>query len=196
MIRRHPDLLALIVALAGALAVVAFLLGDLLLSRERELELGAERIEHFGVMFGEHTARTYEAVDILLREIATDLSSNHHDWPTWEASRGWTYIAERHTRPLPQLRDLVIFSRDGEQRFISTYFPPPRINVRDRPYFTALEQGTSVTSFGPFIGRGLGRLLQGHRALRNGRAGRNGRSGQQRAPHRQCDFVLVIHRSS
>ena len=157
MIRRRPDLLALIVALAGALAVVAFLLGDLLLSRERELELGTERIEHFGVMFGEHTARTYEAVDILLREIATDLSSNRQDWPTWEASRGWTYIAERHTRPLPQLRDLVIFSRDGEQRFISTYFPPPRINVRDRPYFTALEQGTSVTSFGPFIGRNSGR---------------------------------------
>jgi len=157
MIRRHPDLLALIVALAGALAVVAFLLGDLLLSRERELELGAERIEHFGVMFGEHTARTYEAVDILLREIATDLSSNRQDWPTWEASRGWTYITERHTRSLPQLRDLVIFNRDGEQRFISTYFPPPRINVRDRPYFTALEQGTSVTSFGPFIGRNSGR---------------------------------------
>ncbi len=157
MIRRHPDLLALIVALAGALAVITFLLGDLLLSRERELELGTERIEHFGVMFGEHTARTYEAVDILLREIATDLSSNHYDWPTWEASRGWTYITERHTRSLPQLRDLVIFSRDGEQRFISTYFPPPRINVRDRPYFIALEQGTSVTSFGPFIGRNSGR---------------------------------------
>ncbi len=88
MIRRHPDLLALIVALAGALAVITFLLGDLLLSRERELELGTERIEHFGVRCGEHTARTYEAVDILLREIATDLSSNHYDWPTWEASRG------------------------------------------------------------------------------------------------------------
>ena len=157
MIRRRPDLLALIVALAGTLAVVAFLLWDQFLSRERELDLGTARTEHSGVMLGEHTARTYEAVDILLRDIATDLSSNHQDWASWEASRGWTYVAERHTRSLPQLRDLIIFDRDGEQRFISTYFPPPRINVRDRPYFIALEQGTSVTSFGPFIGRNSGR---------------------------------------
>ena len=157
MIRRRPDLLALIVALAGTLAVVAFLLWDQFLSRERELDLGTARTEHFGAMLGEHTARTYEAVNILLREIANDLSSNHQDWASWEASRGWTYVAERHTRSLPQLRDLIIFDRDGEQRFISTYFPPPRINVRDRPYFIALEQGTSATSFGPFIGRNSGR---------------------------------------
>jgi signal transduction histidine kinase len=172
MIRRRPDLLALIVALASTLAVVAFLLGDLLLSRERELELGTARTEQFGTMIGEHTARTHEALDIMLREIATDLSSNHQDWPTWEASRGWTYVAERHTRSLPQLRDLVIFDRDGEQRFISTYFPPPRINVRDRPYFIALEQGTSATSFGPFIGRNSGRYTYAL-ARRIDDAGRN-----------------------
>ena len=157
MIRRRPDLLALIVAVTGTLAVVAFLLGDLLLSREREIDLGTARTEHFGTMLAEHTARTYEALDILLREIASDLSSNHPEWPTWESSRGWSYVAERHTRSLPQLRDLIIFGRDGEERFISTYFPPPRINVRDRPYFTAPEQGPSATSFGPFTGRNSGR---------------------------------------
>ncbi|MGB4914315.1 MAG: ATP-binding protein [Candidatus Dechloromonas phosphoritropha] len=157
MIRRRPDLLALIVAVTGTLAVVAFLLGDLLLSREREIDLGTARTEHFGTMLAEHTARTYEALDILLREIASDLSSNHPEWPTWEPSRGWSYVAERHTRSLPQLRDLIIFGRDGEQRFISTYFPPPRVNVRDRPYFIALEQGKLTTSFGPFIGRISGR---------------------------------------
>ncbi len=157
MIRRRPDLLALTVALASTLAVVVFVLGDLLLSRERELEFGMARTREFGTMLGEHTARTHEALDILLREIASDLSNNHQDWPTWEASRGWAYVAERHTGSLPQLRDLVIFDRDGEQRFISTYFPPPRINIRDRPYFVALEQGTSAITFGPFIGRNSGR---------------------------------------
>jgi len=157
MIRRRPDLLALIVALASALAVVAFVVGDLLLSRERELDLGAARTEQFATMLGEHTARTYEALDILLREIASDLSSNHQEWTTWEASRGWAYVAERHTRSLPQLRDLIIFDRDGDQRFISTYFPPPRINVRDRPYFVALRQGSAAITFGPFIGRISGR---------------------------------------
>lgn len=157
MIRRRPDLLALIIALASTLIVVAFVVGDLLLSRERELDLGAARTEHFGIMMGEHTGRSYGAIDILLREVATDLSDHHQGWLTWEARRGWTYVAERHTRSLPQLRDLVIFDRDGEQRFISTFFPPQPINVRDRPYFIALEQGTSKTSFGPFIGRISGR---------------------------------------
>lgn len=157
MIRRRPDLLALIVALASALAVVAFVLGDLLLSRERELELGIARTREFGTMLGEHTARTYEAMDILLREIASDLSTNHQEWPTWEAGRGWTYIAERHTRSLPQLRNLIIFDRDGELRFMSAYFPSERVNVRDRPYFVALEQGAAAISFGPFIGRISGR---------------------------------------
>lgn len=157
MIRRRPDLLALIVALAGTLAVVAFVVGDVLLSRQRELDLGAARAEQFATMLGEHTARTYEALDILLREIASDLSGNHPEWPTWEAGHGWSYIAEHHTRSLPQLRDLILFDRDGEQRFISTYFPPPRVNVRDRPYFVALEQGSPATTFGPYIGRNSGR---------------------------------------
>ena len=71
MIRRRPDLLALIFALIGTLAVVAVFISDLVLSRERELEQGERRVQHFGVMVGEHTARTFEAVDIQLREIAS-----------------------------------------------------------------------------------------------------------------------------
>jgi len=172
MIRRRPDLLALIVALVSTLAIVAFVLGNLILSRDRELDLGIARTGYFGAMLGEHTARTFDALDILLREVATDLSNHRQDWPAWEASRGWTYVAERHTRSLPQLRDLAIFDRDGEQRFISTFFPPPRVNIRDRPYFIALEQGTSKTSFGPFIGRNSGRYTYAL-ARRIDDAGRN-----------------------
>ncbi len=157
MIRRRPDLLALIFALIGTLAVVAVFISDLVLSRERELEQGERRVQHFGVMVGEHTARTFEAVDIQLREIASDLSENHANWHDWEPKRGWEYLAQRHTRNLPQLRDLILFDRVGEQRFISTYFPSPRINVRDRPYFVALEQGDRAATFGPYIGRNSGR---------------------------------------
>ena len=74
MIRRRPDLLAIVVALIGTLAVAAAFLGDLLLSRESEIAAGERRVQEFGIMLGEHTARSFEAVDILLREIATDLS--------------------------------------------------------------------------------------------------------------------------
>ncbi|WP_153146697.1 ATP-binding protein [Dechloromonas sp. H13] len=157
MIRRRPDLLALIVALAGTLAVVAVFISDLMLSREREMAQGERRVQHFGMMLGEHTARTFEAVNILLREIATDLSENHTEWDSWQPSRGWEYLATRHSRNLPQLRDLILFDRAGEQRFISTYFPSPRINVRDRPYFVALELGDAAATYGPYIGRNSGR---------------------------------------
>ena len=58
---------------------------------------------------------------------------------------------------MPQLRDLILFDRVGQQHFISTYFPSPRINVRDRPYFVALEQGDRAATFGPYIGRNSGR---------------------------------------
>ena len=88
MIRRRPDLLAIVVALIGTLAVAAAFLGDLLLSRESELAAGEQRVQEFGIMLGEHTARSFEAVDILLREIATDLSEHHHDWHSWDSSRG------------------------------------------------------------------------------------------------------------
>lgn len=157
MNRRRPDLLALIVALAGTLAVAAVFISDQALSRERELENGERRVQHFGTMVGEHTARTFEAVDILLREIATDLNENRHDWENWTPAYGWEYLAKRHSRTLPQLRDLILFGRNGDQRFISTYFPSPRINVRDRPYFIALEGGETATTFGPYIGRNSGR---------------------------------------
>jgi signal transduction histidine kinase len=157
MIRRRPDLLAIVVALLGTLAVAAAFLGDLLLSRESELAAGERRVQEFGVMLGEHTARSFEAVDILLREIAADLSDKPHDWERWDQRRGYEYLAKRHSRSLPQLRDLILFDRQGLQRFISTYFPTPRINVRDRPYFVALEQGQAATTFGPYIGRNSGR---------------------------------------
>lgn len=157
MIRRRPDLLALIVALVGTLIIVAVFISDLILSRERELAEGEQRVRHFGIMLGEHTARTFEAVDILLREIANDLSENHTGWHDWDPKRGWEYLAQRHSRSLPQLRDLILFDGTGQQHFISTYFPSPRINVRDRPYFAALENGDAAASFGPYIGRNSGR---------------------------------------
>ncbi|MGA9395680.1 MAG: ATP-binding protein [Azonexus sp.] len=157
MIQRRPDLAVLLVVLIGALAVVGAYVGDLIVSRERELTLGERRVEHFGIMIGEHTARSFESVDILLREIATDLSEDLHDWSSWQPSQGWSYLATRHSDTLPQLRDLILFDHEGQQRYISTYFPTPNINVRDRPYFATLERGQKSTTFGPYIGRNSGR---------------------------------------
>ena len=155
--RRKPETLALSVALAGTLVVLLVFLVDLALARHRDLEAGERRLQHFGMMMAEHTARTFEAVDVLLRETATDLSHSRRDWENWDPSKGWEYIAQRHSRAMPQLRDLIIFDRYGNQRFISTFFPAPHINVKDRPYFKALEEGAEAATFGPYIGRNSGR---------------------------------------
>ncbi|MGE5768896.1 MAG: ATP-binding protein [Betaproteobacteria bacterium] len=172
MIRRRPDLLALFVAIFGTVAVLLFFLGNLMLSRERELDAGERRIEQFGKMLGEHTARSLGAVDILLRGIAADLTDNHPDWEEWTPAYGWEYVAQRHAKSLPQLRDLIIFDREGNQRFISTYFPPPRINVRDRPYFVMLEAGQQSSTFGPYVGRNSGRYTYALAQRINDRQGR------------------------
>src|SRR5574343_1085347 len=157
MASRKPETLALTISLVGTVIVLLVFLADLVVARNRDLEAGERRLQHFGIMMAEHTARTFEAVDMLLRETATDLSHSRRDWEKWEASKGWEYIAQRHSRAMPQLRDLIIFDRLGNQRFISTFFPAPQINVRDRPYFIALENGAESASFGPYIGRNSGR---------------------------------------
>lgn len=155
--RKKPETLALTVALAGMLTVLFVFLADLVLSRHRDLTAGERRLQHFGIMMAEHTARTFEAVDVLLRETATDLSRNRHGWESWNPTKGWEYIAQRHSRAMPQVRDLILFDRYGNQRFISTYFPAPHINVKDRPYFTVLENGADSSTYGPYIGRNSGR---------------------------------------
>lgn len=157
MLRRKPETLALFVALISTLTVLTVFMTDLVLARQRDIEAGEKRLQHFGIMMAEHTARSFEAIDVLLREMAADLSHNRRDWEKWEASAGWEYVAQRHSRSMPQLRDLIIFDRVGDQRFISTYFPPPHINVRDRPYFVALENGAESSSYGPYIGRNSAR---------------------------------------
>lgn len=150
---RKPEKLALLVALLGTLTVLVIFLTDLMLSYQRDIDSGETRLKQFSVMMAEHTARAFEAVDVLVKEVATDLSLNRADWPDWEPVKGWEYIAQRHSRAMPQLRDLSVFDALGNQRFISSYFPSPQINISDRPYFATLARGTPWTTYGPYVGR-------------------------------------------
>ena len=157
MFKRKPETLALVIALVGTLSVLGAFIIDLAFARQRDIEESEKRLQHFSVMLAEHTARAFEAMDILLREMATDLAYNRRNWTDWTPSQGWEYVAQRHSRALPQLRDLIIFDSSGEQRFISTFFPPPAVNVRDRSYFQAIANGLEATTFGPFVGRNSNR---------------------------------------
>lgn len=157
MPRSKPETLVLLVAITCTLAILGVFITDLLLTRERELDTGEQRLQRFSLMMAEHTARAFDSIDILLREMSADLSSTRHDWEKWSPAKGWEYTAQHHSKSLPQLRDLIIFDRNGTQRFISTYFPPPSINVKDRAYFQALMNGAESASFGPYVGRNSGR---------------------------------------
>lgn len=170
MLTQKPERLALTAAMAGTLIILVVFVIDLMLVRHNDLQVGERRLQQFGIMMSEHTARTFESIDVLLRDTATDLSGPADDWETWGPSKGWEYIAQRHSRSLPQLRDLIVFDRHGNQRFISTHFPAPQINVKDRPYFTALEAGAEATTFGPYVGRNTGRYTYalGRRLSRDG----------------------------
>ncbi|MGE5471880.1 MAG: ATP-binding protein [Bacteroidota bacterium] len=161
MYKKKPETLALFVALIGTLTVLFVFLADLLVARHRDIEAGERRLQHFGIMMAEHTARSLEAIDVLLREMSTDLSRSRRNWEKWTPAEGWEYVAQRHSRAMPQLRDLAVFDRDGEQRFISGYFPTPRVNVRDRPYFIALREGAETSAYGPYISRNSGRYTYG-----------------------------------
>ncbi len=154
-LRRKPEALALIVALLSTVLVLTIFLIDAYQSRTHEFEVGKRRTELFSIMLAEHTARTLEAVDILLREMATDLGKNH-DWHPWEANRGWEYVTDHHSRALPQLRDLAIFDDTGEQRFISTHFPTPPLNLSAQPYFKTLKESSSGISLGSIAERNSG----------------------------------------
>ena len=151
-LRRKPEALALIVALLSTMLVLTIFLSDAYQSRSHEIDVGKRRTELFSIMLAEHTARTLEAVDILLREMAADLGSNH-DWHPWDPNRGWEYVTRHHSRALPQLRDLAIFDQLGEQRFISTFFPTPPLNLSEQPYFKALKGSDSGIALGPIAER-------------------------------------------
>lgn len=157
MAERKPDTLALLVAFVGSLAVLIAFVVDLALSRQRELEEGRLRLQRFTSMMADHTSHAFDAVDVVLRDIVSDLGANHADWRAWSPSRGWEYVSQRHPRALPQLRDVILFDAEGSQRFVSTFFPAPSISIADRPYYQALANGAESATYGPFVGRNTGR---------------------------------------
>ena len=157
MLRQKPETLVFLVALISTVALLAVFFTDLIFARQQDIESSERRLQHFQIMMVEHTARSFEAIDVLLREMSADLSHKSADWESWAANKGWEYVAQRHSRAMPQLRDLIIFARAGNQRFISTQSAPSRINIRDRPYFQAIENGAETAGWGPYVGRNSGR---------------------------------------
>jgi signal transduction histidine kinase len=153
---RKPETLVIIAAVAGTVVVLALFVAELLVNRQRDLSEGERRLHHFNIMMVEHTARNFEAVDIHLRETASDLSRNQPKWPAWTPEQTWEYLARQHSNVMPQLDTLLLFQAEGELRAQSDTFPSPRLNVGQRHDFRQLTEGLSTVRFGPFVDRTSG----------------------------------------
>ena len=147
---RTPANRIFLAAQAGALLVTLLFATDLFLNRQSELAAGEERTRRFNAMMAEHTARTFDAVDILLREISGDISRNHGKWQKWSEDEGWNYLAQNHSRSMPQLRSLLLIDEQGQERFSSLTQSGERANIQRSNDFQEISRGKKTSRAGPF----------------------------------------------
>ena len=144
---------------AGALILVVLLLlasisyslklRDVIIDRARQ---ESHQLAH---LVAENASRAVETVDVVLDVFVARLKDG--DWHRWGVAQGVAELKEYRTRRnIPQLRDLLIFNSAGDQVFMASIWPIPKINVADRPYFIAHRQGAPNYLFGPYIGRNTG----------------------------------------
>jgi signal transduction histidine kinase len=147
---------ALMIAGVAIAALAAVLVFDQYLGREKAVAINIRHIEQNDRMFAEHVGRSLDVIDILLDEMRIAIREGG-GWQQWSTSTGHQLLKARLSRALPQVRHLIIFDAEGNQRHTSFAESPPRINVRDRPYFVALEKGSERARYGPYVGRNSNR---------------------------------------
>lgn len=162
---RTPANRIFLAAQAGALLVLLLFITDLFFNQHRDLAAGKERAQRFNFMMAEHTARTFDAVDILLREIAGELSRSQTDWRQWKEDDGWSYLAQRHSRAMPQLRALFIYDERGQPRHQSIPGNKQNSNISQQSYFSDLANGKKFSRAGPVLEENTGQYAYtlGHR---------------------------------
>ena len=150
--KRFSGSSALVVAGLAVLMLTGILALDQYFSREKAYALNLRHIEQNDRMFAEHVGRSLDSVDILLDEMRIALQEGG-GWQHWPAATGHQSLKTRLSRSLPQVRHLLIFDADGNQRHTSFAEAPPQINIRDRPYFVSLARGAERADYGPYVGR-------------------------------------------
>lgn len=149
---------ALILAVIAGAMLIGLLAADLFSSRQKTFVDASRQIEQHDRILAEHVARSLDSIEVLLDEMRVTIQGGGGDWQRWSTAIGHEHLKSRLTRSLPQIRHLIIFDADGFQRHTSFAEEPPRINIRDRPYFLQLRNGAERSRFGPYIGRNSKRL--------------------------------------
>lgn len=113
------------------------------------------KVAYLSHLLAQHAARSVEAVDVIVDVFVLELA--RREWHSWPQEQSVAELKKyRSIHQMPQLRDLLLFDRQGDQVALTAIDPVPRINVKDRPYFKAHLEGAERYFFGPYIGRNTG----------------------------------------
>lgn len=130
---------AALLLLAAALLMAAFVLGLWTLRRD-ELNSAREDLRRLALTLSEHTGLAFREIDLVLRETREQL-------PCGAAARSGDALHRRLRalfHDLPQGQALLVFGADGWMRGHSREFPTPKVNIKDRDYFTAQHGGDDL----------------------------------------------------
>lgn len=151
--KRHLSAVQIFIpSLIAILLVAATFVVDTVASRARHLTRGAQQLQYASRMLAMHVARSLDGIEVLLDELEPQLTQLKHG-QNWSPEQGHDFLKNHMTNALPQIRNLVIFNDEGDQRFASLGEPPRPINVKDRPYFIQLRDGADRVRYGPYINR-------------------------------------------
>ncbi|HEX6319301.1 MAG TPA: ATP-binding protein [Burkholderiales bacterium] len=143
---------ALALLIAGWLAAIAVVAALVVSGREAAIERGARSSEALAQVMEEHTARTFQAVDITL-EAAADAWAltrpRKHD-PAFHA------LLQRRLDDLPYVRALFAIGADGFLIHDTDYPRTPDVSLADRDYFQVHrdDPGLRHNVSGPVLSRG------------------------------------------
>ena len=122
---------ALALLIAGWLAAIAVVAALVVSGRDAAIERGTRSSEALAQVMEEHTARTFQAVDITL-EAAADIwgltRPRKHD-PAFQA------LLQRRVEDLPYVRALFAIGTDGFLIHDTDYPRTPDVSLADREYF-------------------------------------------------------------
>ena len=122
---------ALGLLIAGWLAAIAVVVVLVVSSREAAIERGTRSTEALARVMEEHTARTFQAVDITLEAAADAWALTRppkHD-PAFQA------LLQRRVEDLPYVRALFAIGADGFLIHDTDYPRTPDVSLADREYF-------------------------------------------------------------
>jgi signal transduction histidine kinase/CheY-like chemotaxis protein len=131
-------------------------------NRNREIEQDTHSLLSYGAVLSEQTSRAVQSVQLVVDDIATDLTGDGLHVPAdlerRAAGRAVHDMLHGRVSGVPQLDAVTIIGADGHLINFSRFYPIPPVNVSDRDYFKALRGDPKLTNFlsEPVQNRGTG----------------------------------------